>query len=188
MSGQVLITLTASDTWYGREIRKATKSNVNHALVLYQSSDWLDWRAIDTQEKGVTPAVSAKKLTRIDYLECWKCSVDLWKGLRLTKSDFFKKYDWIGLIFGFIRAVLANYLYIEITKPIHAHNRLFCSEYVAAVIMAAGVPDTAAWIPANMSPGDLKKFMGDSPHFTLVDVPTVVRELYVTEKTSDVPV
>ena len=120
MSGQALVTLTAADTWYGREIRKAIKSNVNHSLMLYESSDWRDWRAIDTQENGVQPAVSAKRLTRVDYAECWECDLDLWKGLRATKKDFYKKYDWIGLGFGLIRALLANYLGIEIKKPIQA--------------------------------------------------------------------
>lgn len=177
MSGHVLITLTAGDAWYAKEIRKATKSDVNHSLVMYKSSDWRDWRAVDPQENGVIPGQDASKLTRVDYAECWESSVDLWVGLRETKKDLFKKYDWIGLIFGLIRALLANYLYIEITKPIHAHNRMFCSEYVSAVLKAAKVPGTEDWIPANISPGDLKKFMQSSPEFRQVPVPEPLKEL-----------
>ncbi len=178
MSGKVLVTLTAADTWYGRQIRKAIKSNVNHSLILYKSSDWGDWRAIDTQEKGVVPTVSAKKLTRVDYAECWECDADLWKGLRATKKDLFKKYDWIGLIFGLVRILLANYLGIEIKKSIHAHNRLFCSEYVGAVLVATEVEGTETWDPANISPADLKNFMKRSAHFEKVKVPKPVRKLY----------
>jgi len=178
MSTKVLITLTASNKWYGKQIRKALKSNVNHGLILYRSRDWKDWRAVDTQEKGVTPAVSAKKLTRIDYAECWECDLDLWEGLRATKKDLYKKYDYVGLVFGVIRAVLSNYLGITFNKPIHAHNRLFCSEYIAVVFQGAKLAGTEKWIPANISPKDLQDYMIHDPHFKPVAVPAPVKDLY----------
>jgi hypothetical protein len=48
---------------------------------------------------------------------------------------------------------------------------MFCSEYVAAVFQAAGVPGTEEWVPANISPADLKKFMTQSEHFKEVKPP-----------------
>jgi len=167
MSGKVLIALSASNAFYGKLLRKALYEHsktpkdeqVNHAFIVYKSSDWQDWRAVDIQEKGVQPTLPVKHLKRVDYVECYELpDVDLWKGLRSCKNDLYKKYDWIGLIFGFVRLLLALVGW-KLKNPIHAHNRLFCSEYVAKVLKKSGAPAVDHWAPANVSPKDLQDYL-----------------------------
>lgn len=187
MTGEALIALSASNSWYGHELRQAMyedqlstvpkEERVNHAFVVYESSDWQDWRAVDIQEKGVQPTLEVRHLTRVDYVECYRVpeGVDLWKGLRACKNDLYKRYDWIGLIFGFIRLKLMNWFGLKLKKPHHASNRLFCSEYVAKLLKKARAPETTDWEPANISPKDLQDYLRE--HGEKVALPTPLVEL-----------
>jgi hypothetical protein len=186
MKNNVCIALSASNAWYGRELRQAMYEDqlssvpkgeqVNHAFVVYESSDWKDWRAVDVQEKGVQPTIEVKHLTRVDYVECWQIpDVDLWEGLRACKNDLFKRYDWIGLIFGFIRLKLMSWFGWKLKKPHHVSNRLFCSEYVAKVLKKSGCPGTEDWVTANISPKNLQDYFLE--HGKKVALPAPLAEL-----------
>lgn len=171
MTGKALIALSASNAWYGKELRKVMyegqddavpeAERVNHAFIVYESSDWGDWRAVDVQEKGVQPTIEVRHIARVDYVECYRSpeDSDLWEGLRACKNDLYKRYDWLGLLFGYVRLKLLSWFGLRLTKPHHASNRLFCSEYVARVLQRSGARDTNDWIPANVSPKDLQDYL-----------------------------
>ena len=186
MKNNVYIALSASNAWYGKELRNVMyedqissvpkNERVNHSFIVYESSDWKDWRAVDIQEKGVQPTIPVKDLTRVDYVECWQVpKVDLWKGIRACKNDLFKRYDWKGLIFGILRLKLMSWFGMKLTKPHHASNRLFCSEYIAKVLKKSGAPSTEHWAPANISPKDLQDYFLE--HGQKVALPTPLAEL-----------
>jgi len=186
MRDNVCIALSASNAWYGRELRQAMYEDqissvpkdeqVNHAFIVYHSSDWKDWRAVDVKEKGVQPTIEVRHLKRIDYVECYKIpKVDLWNGLRACKNDLYKRYDWLGLLWGFIRLKFMSWFGWKLKKPHHASNRLFCSEYVARVIKRSSAPSCSHWKASNISPKDLQDYL--IKHGVKVDLPKPLAEL-----------
>lgn len=186
MRDNVCIALSASNAWYGRELRQAMYEDqistvpkdeqVNHAFIVYASSDWKDWRAVEIQEKGVQPTKEVRHLTRIDYVECYKIpQVDLWQGLRACKNDLYKRYDWLGLLWGLVRLKVMSWFGWKLNKPHHASNRLFCSEYVAKVIKKSNAPQAYGWTPANMSPKNLQDYLIE--HGVKVVLPPPLAEL-----------
>ena len=168
---RILICLTATRRWYGRIVRWATRSRVNHSLIKHEDPFWGGWRATEINEDGVSDR-DVGKLTRIDYIEHWESDLDLLPGMRALRTFVGSaRYDGLGLASGLIRAIILRVFGIEIDKPIHSHGRLFCSEFVAHVFKKAGVPGVEDWKPANVSPGTLRAFMESSPHFRRVAEP-----------------
>jgi len=169
---RILVCLTATRKWYGKLIRWATRSRVNHSLVKHDDPFWGAWRATEIDERGPRD-IDARYLARFDYIEHWESDLDLGIGMRaMGRFVGMARYDWRGLLVGLLRAVLLRVGGWEVDKAIHSHGRLFCSEFVAEVLKRSKVPGTEEWIPANVSPGDLRRFMKASPHFHQVDEPT----------------
>jgi len=169
---RILICLTATNMWYGKLVRWATRSNVNHSLIKHEDPFWGDWRATEINEDGPHDQ-DIRKLTRIDYIEHWESDIDLLPGMRsMRRFVGTAKYDWFGLLFGLVRAILSRLFGWNVEEAIHTHGRLFCSEFIAEVFKRSNVPGVQEWNTANISPGDLREFMELSSHFELVEDPS----------------
>lgn len=179
---RILFAVTTSDALYSKILRWAMRSNINHSLILYESKEWGDWWAIEINERGVNK-VPIDKLTRIGYIECYECSVDLWPAMRATKDFVGERYDWLGLLGGLLKLIIYRLFRKVIKEPIHKDDRLFCSEYVAHIMYHAGlpgagkvdglgqIPNTVAWRPETVSPEYLQNFWQASKLFERVDAP-----------------
>lgn len=190
MKDNVCIALSAADAWYGKALRKVLyadkkspvpfEERVNHAFIIYESSDWKDWRAVEIQEKGVQPTVDVRHLKRVGYVECYKIpEVDLWKGLLACKNDLYKRFDWLGLLWGFIRLTIMSWFGWKLKKPHHVSNRFFCSEYVSRVMKKSGAPGASRWATPNISPRNLQDYL--IKYGVKVELPPPLAEL-VKEK------
>jgi len=169
---RILCCLTATKKWYGRLIRWASDSKVNHSFLKHEDSFWDDWRATEINEIGPHDC-DVDRLQRIDYIEHWESDISLLKGMRAVRKVVGgSKYDWRGLLFGILRLIWIKATGRKVTKAVHSDNRWFCSEFVARVIKESGVPGTEDWEPENIAPGMLREFFLDSPHFHLVEDPT----------------
>ena len=171
MNPRVLVCLSASSAWYGKLIRWATNSKVNHSFIEHEDPFWGGWRATEINESGPHD-VAISKLTRIDYIEHWACNVDLVPSLRkMSRFVGSSRYDWGGLLWGLVRSIWAKLTRREVRMALKSNSSWFCSEFVATVFKDAGLKDTASWIPGNISPGELRTFMLLSDHFSLVQQP-----------------
>lgn len=166
---KVLICLSASDAWYGRIIRWASRSRVNHTFLLYRSDVW-GWFAVEINENGVQ-LIPPSRLTRVDYLECWRCDEDLLHGLAGMRRWIGAGYDWRGLLSGLVRLVVRRLFGMSIDGASHSAKRLFCSEAAAVVLRNAAAPGSDSIDPPNTSPGDLRRLFRAHPAYHKVSCP-----------------
>lgn len=164
----MLVNISASDTWYGRAIRWATKSKFNHSFFTYRSDFWNRFYTTDIDERGVRLLPAAKVYRQFIRLESYECDIDLKEGLRKCQSDIGEGYDWGG-VFGIFLS-----LFFKAFKNRNAFensSRMFCSEFVAKVLRSAKVPGSEKLEPDLVTPEDVRRFIIDSPHFTQVENP-----------------
>lgn len=179
---RILFAVTTSNALYSRILRWAMRSNINHSLVLYESSEWGGWWAVEINENGVNK-IPVEKLSRVGYMECYECSEDLWPAMRATRDFMGERYDWFGLLGGLAKLIIYRLFRRTIKSPTHRDDRLFCSEYVAHVMYHANlpgagrawgygpIPNTVAWKPETISPEYLQNFWQASARFKQVDPP-----------------
>jgi len=170
-SFKTVVCLSASDTWYGKLIRKVTRSNVNHAFIAYYSDLHGGWQALQTDERGLVeiPVESLK----YSYKECYEFPMlNLLQVLPHCRNLIGDKYDWLGILGFLIKVIFWKYLGRKIVNPLHKKGELFCSEFV--VLYLQKVEGMATWMksvnPSGVAPGGNEHMLG---------VPTL-RELFQT--------
>lgn len=156
-----VVCLAASNTWYGKIIRRITRSNVNHAFVAYHSSIHGGWQALQTDERGLVEVpIESLKYT---YKECYDFpTLNLMSALSQCRNLIGDRYDWMG-IFGFlIKIFFWRLLGRKILNPLHKKGELFCSEFV--IIYLQKVKGMFSWImkidSSSISPGGNKHTLG----------------------------
>ena len=158
----VLVCLSASNKWYGKAIRKLTRSNVNHAFIAYTSQEWGGWWAVQIDERGVVK-IPAEKV-EYDYVECYDFDVDLRAAMIATRSLYGEDYDWEGIAGFLIKLIAWRVWGRNIVNPLHKTGDLFCSEFVTTFLQQ--VPDMDSAImklnPSSVAPGGTPDFLGTS--------------------------
>ncbi len=127
------VCLSASDTWYGKAIRKLTGSNVNHAFFAYYSDIHVGWQALQIDERGVVE-VAAESLKH-SYIECYEFrEFNLTKGIPEVRKMLGASYDFLGIVGILFKLVVWRLLGRRILSPLHKKGDLFCSEFVTTLI------------------------------------------------------
>jgi len=154
MASRVLVCLSASDTWYGKMIRKVTGSPVNHAFIAYESGRWGGWNAVQIDQRGVVgvPIESVK----YDYLECYEFkNIDLNTAFVPSRTLVGDAYDWLGILGFLLKILVWRVLGKRIFNPLHKKGDLFCSEFVVTFLQKAHA--VYSWVldldPDSVAPG-----------------------------------
>jgi hypothetical protein len=138
-------------------IRKITRSDVNHALFLFEERGvemiaGADWNGLVIQTRGRWE----RKGNRIADVPPLVKSMDEYIPDLLKLLD--APYDYTGLI-GMIPVEIAKFWFHKrIRNPFDARSALFCSETGAKWLRAAGYPGADKLDPAATDPGSLKQF------------------------------
>jgi len=161
---KTILCLSASSEFYGKWIRRITRSPVNHAFVMFQHPELSGdrWWAIQVAERGVVlePAERVVGSPKMTLLECYACTgTDLWPGVQVHFGTLGAGYDWWG-IFGFLLMIEAKRLFgIKIPNLYHGSGQYFCSEFVMTVLRGAGLNWAKCLIPSEVSPANLREMI-----------------------------
>jgi hypothetical protein len=165
MMRELRVGFAASDVLGARLIRRLIDAPVNHAFIGYESEDWGGRWVAQADRWGVRLVPLVVGLRQASEVELYECAVDLKVGLRAVRGYVGAAYDWCGVLTGLACLVAWRITGRRVLYPTHSLARMFCSEFVATILQAALVPGTAAWDPAQMSPGDLRRFVRSSALF-----------------------
>jgi hypothetical protein len=136
-------------------IRKATRSDVNHALFLVEEAGaelvvGADWNGLVMQtrarwERTGSRVVDVPPLAR---------SLDDGIGVLLEMLD--RPYDYAGLL-GMPVVLAARFWFRRRCRnPLQSKGALFCSEAAATLLRAVGYPGAEQLDPATVDPGWLR--------------------------------
>lgn len=157
---KVLVAVSASRGFIGWAIRKLTGSKVNHTFLLYRSAQWGGWWAAQIAAKGVVLLPAFKVTEECDFLEVYESqSTDLELVLAKMRDTIGEKYDYAGIVGFFLRIVAWKVAHKKIRNALHSKGELFCSEFVAKFLRAAGTPQARKMEPSITSPGDVREYL-----------------------------
>lgn len=164
-SDKILVAFATSEKLYAKFLRWLMRSDFHHTFLFLYIDVMGAWMALDIDEHGVHLVHPKKVKKQFPRIECWRCSDDLSWGLMSMTNFVGRGYDWIGLFSGAFRLLFLRVFGREITNPIHFSKKMFCSEFVSAVIQKTGVKGTEIWKTANISPEMLHEFMINNKAF-----------------------
>lgn len=165
----ILIGVAATSSWYGKLIRKLTRSRVNHAFVLYWDIAWECWQAIQVDKRGVVIVPAKRILDQKLYTEFYRTDRDtfMYSTLHYMRDVMGSQYDWLG-IFGFLLKLIARRLLgMSVENPVEKKGELFCSEFVALLLKRANL-----WVdvdPPSVSPKRLSRWLRNNVLFKRCD-------------------
>jgi hypothetical protein len=128
------------------------------------------WYAIEIDADGVHIISTKKAFKRISKFKCFTCNADLQVGISKTHESIGMEYDWKGLFFGLLFVFLKRFLGLMPDKPVHNVSKMYCIEYVATVLKAAGIPSFKDVNPAAVPPCELYRRVTRDKIFTVYDV------------------
>jgi len=145
-------------------IRKVTKSVVNHAFIIYQSSTWQsDW-AVQVDTKGVRLLPVSKVLHKAKAYKLYVAKgIDLSVGLRESQGLIGLQYDYMGVLGFLVYLWRKRFSFKAARNVLHRKDAMFCSEFVATVLRNAGAPGAEDLIPSCTSPRDIMEYLDHEP-------------------------
>jgi hypothetical protein len=165
MMHDLRIGFSTSDGIGARWIRRLTEAPVNHAFLAYASEDWGGRWVAQADHLGVRLVPFHVGLAAATEVELYECAADLRAGLYAVRGYVGARYDWRGVITGLACLAAWRLTGRRFLYPTHSMARMFCSEFVATILQGARVPGTEPWVPARISPGDLRWFVRSSNLF-----------------------
>lgn len=161
MADDVRLVFTASRTWFGKLIRKLTKSQVSHVFVEFPV--W-DRRMVGEATVGGTRMVLADK-ARHNVVAEYRCTFPARPGLIEIARKLGTAYDYTGLFVAAWFQVAWKWLKLRIRAPRWSSRAIKCSELVAIFLRACGVSDVKYLENEEMvSPEDVRLFCAAHAH------------------------
>lgn len=160
----ISIVFTSSDHWISRAIRWLTDGRVSHCFIEYSSSTWGGRWAAESAVGGVRkiPIHKAKKDVFAEY------SCDGFEANRAIKglSDLVgEKYDYAGLFLLGGIYLMWKVFRMRIKHPTISSQSQKCSELVANLFIAAGLPGTEKWNAEEKTPEQLLDYCEAHPTY-----------------------
>jgi uncharacterized protein YycO len=161
-AAMIRINLTASSGVLGRIILWMTRGIVNHAMIVYESSIWGGHWAAQAVGHGVEVVPLFRALRGRKSIAVYRCKFDAEVALKKIRRKVGAPYDFKSMLwFGW--AIVAWRIFKrKIKKPWKNTRGQFCSELVARMFHAAGLPDTD-WDFELVSPEDLRLYCEAHP-------------------------
>lgn len=159
---RVFFAVSASDTWYGRLIRKLTRSRFNHSFLIFFDPALHCRVAVQVDGKGTRIIPLDRLLAEENYTEVELfeyAGYDLTPYLPCLSKYVGADYDALG-VFGYL-IKLAHWRVFRrhIPNPTENRGELFCSEMVAYFARNAGIPWFNSLQPSSTDPKMLYKIM-----------------------------
>lgn len=179
---KVAVVLASTKGFFGRVVRWADNSKINHAMVVYE--DRL-WSGFSKAEATFLDGVEMRPFDPDDpyylKLEFFMYQGDITQGLPRVKKHLGAGYDYVGATTGIIRMVYRKLFGSDVAAPIQDHERLFCFEFVVELLQSAGVPGATELAPADTSPAAIREWLMRHEYFRKISVERFM------EKTDEFP-
>lgn len=179
---KVAIVLASTKGFFGRVVRWADNSKINHAMVVYEDRLWSGFsKAEATFLEGVEMRPFDPDDPYYLKLEFFIYQGDITPGLQMVKKYLGAGYDYVGATSGIFRMVFRKLFGLESAVPIQDHERLFCFEFVIELLQSAQVPGAAELIPGDTSPATIREWLMRHEYFRKISVERFM------EKTDEFP-
>lgn len=150
----VRIIFTASNTLFGKLIRKLTGGTVSHAMLEYDSSLWGGRWIAEATVGGVRKVLSHK--SRHNVVCEYRLKADPREGCHAIAEYFGSAYDYVG-IFWFAWFIIAwRWLKMKVRRPASSSKAQMCSELMARFVRPYLTED-ALWNPDRITPEELRR-------------------------------
>lgn len=157
----VRLVFTASQTWFGKLIRKLTKSQVSHVFVEFPV--W-DRRMVGEATVGGTRMVLASK-ARHDVVAEYRCAFPARSGLMEIARQLGTVYDYAGLFVAAWWSIIKNWLKLKLRAPKWRTKGLKCSELVVRFLRSCDIGDVKYLEQEELAtPEDVRLFCAAHAH------------------------
>jgi|SRR5579875_1251099 len=164
---QVLVGFTAAPSLIGALIRAAEgNAPVSHAFLAWDDPCFGGRMTLGANWNGLTVEPFEALMGERPML--YRADFDLWRGIARLRRYINQPYDYAAL-FGMTVVEAEKLLAHRLARNPFCHRSdFFCSEYVIAVLRAAG-QDLLPGVPqGSVDPADLLRAVLQSPHFRAV--------------------
>lgn len=146
----VRIVLTASNSWFGRTMRKLTGDPVSHVFIEYTSELWGGRWAAEATLPEVRKVPAAK--SRHHIVAEFKCKFNARPGLQAIAHYFGSPYDTAQILFMGWVAIAWKWLKLKIRSPFRNPKDLVCSELVTHFFKGADLEEARDMDPEKIRP------------------------------------
>lgn len=155
----VRLVFTASQTWFGKLIRRLTKSRVSHVFVEFPV-----WgrRMAGEATVGGTRMVLAEK-TRHCVVAEYRCAFPVRSGLIGLVRKLGTPYDYMGLLVAFFHIIWAR-LKLRFRVPRWSSRAIKCSELVVGFLKDCSVSNAHYLEDEVATPEDVRLFCASHAH------------------------
>lgn len=133
----VRVVFTASQTWFGKLIRKVTRSKVSHVYI--EIPIWGSRFAVEATVSGVRIVPAEKAWHSVVYV--YKCLFDTRDGLKAVAAELGSPYDWVGTFFLGLLIIIGRWFKLKWKALRWRTKALKCSELVALFFTRSGLMD-----------------------------------------------
>jgi hypothetical protein len=163
LSSSIYLGFSTTNIWLSRLIRAATGSKYSHCWVRHGSAVWggtwvthADWPVV---RQWPWRSASAKWTVQQLYAPRF----DIRPALAAVRKDFEARYDIPGL-FGMVFVELGlKWFKRRLKNPLASPTAVFCSEFIAEILIAARLPGTEGWDARSMAPEDVADYVAAHP-------------------------
>lgn len=160
---EILLGFSTTGVFLSRLIRWATRAKYSHCWVRHGSTVWggiwitqADWPVVRTWPwKSATAKWTVKKLYRPRF--------DIHPALAAVRQDFEDPYDIAGLFGMALVMIVLKWFKRRIKNPLANPSGVFCSEFVAQILVAAKLPGTEAWDTEAITPKEVEAYCRRNP-------------------------
>jgi len=158
MNDEILLGFSTTGVWLSRLIRWATRAKYSHCWVRHGSEVWgglwvtqADWPVVRTWPwRAASRSWTVKKLYRPRF--------DIHPALARVRRDFEDPYDIAGLFGMVLVTIMLKWFKRRIKNPLASPSGVFCSEFVAKILVEAKLPGTEHWDPQGMTPKQVEAY------------------------------
>lgn len=150
-------------------IRFATGGVWSHCWIEYPSEIWGGRWIAHASADGIIKIPAEQYLKSRDTYIRYEVLKDIRQGLVKSRNHVGKKYDFFAAIFNGLLLLLFRLTGIQLWEPVINHNRITCSEFVATILKAGGIPEMQDKIPELMTPSMLEEICNSSKDFRRIE-------------------
>lgn len=170
LADAIYLGFSTTNIWLSRLIRFATGSKYSHCWVRHGSAVWgglwvthADWPVVRQWPWEVATAKWTVK-------QMYAPRFDIGPALRAVRGDLEDRFDIPGLFGMAFVEVAWRWFGRKIRNPLGSPRAMFCSEFLAHILVAARLPGTEGWDPRSLSPEDVADYVAAHPElFARVD-------------------
>ena len=156
MNDRILFSTTTN--LISRIIRWFTDSPVSHCSLLYFDVDFGQEMVLESTLEGVRIIPYEVFKQHNNIVRVFIPETPLKQGFAKVGEKLGTFYDFAGLL-GMLWVLLGRWFKRKFKNPWDNPQALFCSEFVAQVLRWSYYPGTEYWVPENMTPADLYRFL-----------------------------